>query len=47
MSFDTYKKEHLRCAWLSGRYTDDHLKEKYYEAYKEFCIAHNLEYEAR
>lgn len=46
-SFDVYKKEHLRYAWLSGKYTDEQLKEKYYEQYKKFCISHKLEYETK
>lgn len=46
-SFETFKKEHLRYAWLSGKYTEKELREKYYEQYKEFCISHNLEYETR
>ena len=46
-SFDCYKKEHLRYAWLSGRYTEDQLKDKYYNEYKTFCIEHNLTYECR
>ena len=29
-SFNTYQKEHIRSAWLSGKYTDEQLKEKYY-----------------
>lgn len=46
-SFDVYIKEHLRTVWLSGNYTDEQLKEKYYEQYKEFCISHNLEFETQ
>ena len=46
-SFETFKKEHLRYSWLSGKYTDKELREMYYEQYKEFCILHNLEYKTR
>lgn len=43
-SFDTYKKEHLRVTWLLGRYTDEQLKEKYYEQYTELCNYCGLEH---
>lgn len=46
-SFDAYKKEHLRVVWLSGRYTNEQLKDRYYEQYKEFCVSHNMKYEPR
>lgn len=44
-SFDTYKKEHLRATWLSGKYTDEQLKEKYYGQYTEFCNSRGLEHD--
>ena len=44
-SFDCYKKEHLRYAWLSGRYTDEQLRKKYYDEYKQYCINHKMIYE--
>lgn len=44
-SFDTYKKEYLRAAWLSGKYTDEQLKEKYFEQYTEFCNSRGLDHD--
>ncbi|MGN0513063.1 MAG: hypothetical protein ACI4GD_02200 [Lachnospiraceae bacterium] len=44
-SFDTYKKEHLRWTWLSGKYTDEQLKEKYFEQYTEFCDSRGLDHD--
>lgn len=43
--FDTYKKENLRCAWLSGKYTDEELINKYGENYIMFCYNHGYEIE--
>lgn len=43
--FDTFKKEHLRCAWLSGNYTDKELIKKYGDAYELFCFNHGYEME--
>lgn len=36
-SFDIFKKENLRYAWLSGRYTDQELKDKYWQEYIAYC----------
>lgn len=44
-SFNTYKKEHLRAAWLSGKHTDEQLKEKYFEQYTEFCNSRGLDHD--
>lgn len=46
-SWDVFKKEHLRYAWLSGRYTEEQLKEKYWDEYIQFCINHNLKNEIK
>ncbi len=43
--FETYKKEHLRAAWLSGEYTDDELINKYGDAYEYFCYKNGYEME--
>lgn len=43
--FDTYVKEHLRYAWLSGNYTNDELINKYGDAYSLFCYNHGYEIE--
>lgn len=43
-SYDTYKKGHLCATWLSGRYTDEQLKEKYYEQHTERCNCCGLEH---
>lgn len=43
--FDTFKKEHLRYAWLSGNYTDEELVKKYGDAYINFCVNHKYEVE--
>lgn len=45
--FDTYKKEHLRAAWLSGEHTEETIMEKYWDSYLEYCEAHKLEGEDR
>lgn len=42
-SFDVFKKEHLRSAWLSGSYTDAQIKQKYFSEYLAFCKTHGLE----
>lgn len=43
--FETYKKEHLRYAWLSGNYTDEELINKYGERYILFCFNNGYEIE--
>lgn len=43
--FDTYKKENMRYAWLSGNYTDEELIKKYGESYLLFCYNHGYEIE--
>lgn len=43
--FETYKKEHLRYAWLSGNYTDEELINKYGERYILFCYNNGYEIE--
>lgn len=45
-SFEAYKVEHLREAWLSGNYTNAELKEKYYGRYIVYCNTHHLKEEA-
>lgn len=43
--FDTYKKEHLRDAWLSGNYTDEELINEYGDRYILFCFNNGYEIE--
>ena len=39
-SFGIYKREQIRAVWLSGRYTEEQLKEKYWQQYLTFCQEH-------
>lgn len=36
-TFDMYKREHIRMAWLSVMYTEGELRERYFGEYVQFC----------
>ena len=44
-SFETYKREKIRYAWLSPMHTEESLKEKYYQEYLDYCKEHGLEHD--
>jgi hypothetical protein len=46
-SFDTFKKEHLRAAWLSGRYTEKQLRDNNWQEYASYCHEHYLNLECK
>ena len=45
-SFDTFKKEKLRYTWLSGKYTDKEMIDKYADLYVLHCVNHGYEIES-
>lgn len=41
-SFDAFKEEHLRVAWISGCYTDRQLRDNYWQDYASYCQDHHM-----
>jgi len=44
-SFETFKREKIRYAWLNSFHTEESLKEKYYQEYLGYCKEHGLEHD--